>query len=58
MNNKENKVKLNNNPLPYFIGSLLLIFSIIAAYYISNGNSLDATENNVYFSQSSTSAEN
>lgn len=39
---KENKnsVKLDNNPMPYFIGSLILIFSIIFVFYLWNGKSL------------------
>lgn len=45
MGKNKNSVKLDNNPLPYFIGSLILIFSIIFIYYIWNGrnNSQDQT---------------
>lgn len=44
MNNKDNKnsVKLNNNPLPYLIGSLILIFSIIFVYTFWNGKNQNA----------------
>jgi hypothetical protein len=55
----KNNIKIKSKPLPYLIGSLLLIFSIIFVYYLWNGNSLNenpATGN--YYSQSSTSADN
>jgi len=58
MDKKKNSVKLDNNPLPYLIGSLILIFSIIIVYFIWNGNSLKENPQNNYYSNSATTADN
>lgn len=40
MKKNRESVKLDNNPLPYLVGSLILIFSIIFVFYLWNGKSL------------------